>query len=201
MDNEKHSMRIAQAPVDEAFLDRWSPRSFSPDPLSEQQIRSLFEASRWAPSCFNEQPWVYIYAVRSEDREKFLSLLTDKNRIWAGNAPLLMFIATKLHFSRNGKPNRSAEFDAGSAWMSLALCARKLGLYAHAMAGFDRERCYSVLGVPKDRYKVMAAIVVGRRDVPSKLPEDLEQTEYPNDRKPLDLIYCEGKFGEEPSDD
>jgi nitroreductase len=197
MDAKENVARIAQAPVDEAFTDRWSPRSFSPDPLSELQIRTLFEASRWAPSCFNEQPWIYIYAVRNEDRQRFLSLLTEKNRSWARNAPLLLFIATRLHFSKNGKPNRSAEFDAGSAWMSLALCARRLGLYAHAMAGFDRKRCYDVLRVPEDRYKVMAAIAVGRKDAASKLPEDLRKDEYPSDRKPLERMCCEGEFGEE----
>jgi nitroreductase len=197
MDTFRYNPRIAEAPVDETFLDRWSPRSFKTKPLTEQQILTLFEASRWAPSCFNDQPWIYIYAVKEDDRRGFVSLLTEKNQEWAKNAPLLMFIATRIHFAKNGKQNRSAEFDAGSAWMSLALCARKLGLYAHAMAGFDRERVYGTLGVPKDAYKVMAAIAVGERDNPSKLPEDLRKTESPNDRKPLNRIHCEGYFREE----
>jgi nitroreductase len=178
------------------FLDRWSPRSFKSDPLNERQLMSLFEASRWAPSCSNEQPWVYIYAVKSEDRKKFLSLLIEKNQAWAKDAPVLMFIATRLHFSLNGRENKSAEFDAGSAWMSLALCARRLGLYAHAMAGFDRNRSYEVLGVPEDRYRIMAAIAVGRKDKASKLPEELRKSEHPNDRKPLVQMYCEGEFRE-----
>ncbi len=193
--------RKAEAPVDREFLDRWSPRSFRNEPLSRRQIESLFEASRWAPSCFNEQPWIYVYAVTEEDRKKFLSLLVEKNRTWAKNAPLLLFIATRLHFKLNGKRNRSAEFDAGSAWVSLALCARKLGLYAHAMAGFDRERCYSILGVPKERYKVMAAIAVGKKDSSEKLPEELRKDEFPNNRKPLEHMYCEGFFSEERRDD
>ena len=178
------------------FLDRWSPRSFKSDPLNERQLMSLFEASRWAPSCSNEQPWVYIYAVKSEDRKKFLSLLIEKNQAWAKDAPVLMFIATRLHFSLNGRENKSAEFDAGSAWMSLALCARRLGLYAHAMAGFDRNRSYEGLGVPEDRYRIMAAIAVGRKDKASKLPEELRKSEHPNDRKPLVQMYCEGEFRE-----
>jgi nitroreductase len=190
--------RQAEASVDASFLDRWSPRSFKPDPLTREEIMSLFEASRWAPSCFNEQPWMYIYAVRDDDRKRFLSLLTEKNRSWAKDAPLLLFIATRLHFSRGGKENRSAEFDAGSAWMSLAFSARKLDLYSHAMAGFDRERCYTVLDVPRDKYKVMAAIAVGRKDTPSKLSEELRKSESPNSRKPLGQIYCEGTFNKEP---
>jgi nitroreductase len=201
MSNECSHERKAEVPIDSAFLERWSPRSFKPDPLSEEQIKSLFEASRWAPSCFNEQPWVYIYAVREEDRKRFLSLLTLKNQSWAHRAPLLLFIAAKLRFSHNDNPNRSAEFDAGSAWMSLALCARKLGLHSHAMAGFDKERCYEVLCIPKERYKVMAAIAVGKKDAPSELPEELRENEYPSGRKPLHQIYCEGVFSEERHND
>jgi len=196
MDASKPKPRIAEAPVDASFLDRWSPRSFKMDSLTEQQIKTLFEASRWAPSCFNEQPWVFIYAIKDEDRRVFLSLLTGRNPVWAKNAPLLIFIATRLHFTRNKKKNYSAEFDAGSAWMSLALSARKLGLYAHAMAGFDRERVYDALCIPEDSYKVMAAIAVGKKDVSSKLPEELREFESPNDRKPLGQIYGEGSFRE-----
>jgi nitroreductase len=194
MTSKRLDSRKAEAPVSPQFIDRWSPRSYRPDQLSEQQIMTLFEASRWAPSSSNEQPWVFIYAVREDDRIKFLSLLSDKNRTWAKEAPLLIFIATRRHFFLSGRENRSAEFDAGSAWMSLALCARKLGLYAHAMAGFDKERAYEVLGVPKDGYKIMAAIAVGRKDDASKLPEGLRESEHPNGRKPLKDIYCEGKL-------
>ena len=87
MDTNDTNSRKAEAPVAPMFLDRWSPRSFKSDPLNERQLMSLFEASRWAPSCSNEQPWVYIYAVKSEDRKKFLSLLIEKNQAWAKAAP------------------------------------------------------------------------------------------------------------------
>jgi nitroreductase len=194
MNTLNSNSRRAEASVDDSFLNRWSPRSFKSDPISEQELMSLFESSRWAPSCYNEQPWIYICAIRDEDRKKFLSLLVGKNRIWAKNAPLLLFIATRLHFSSNGKENGSAEFDAGSAWMSLALGARKLGLYAHAMAGFDRKNAHSVLDLPKDKYKIMAAIAVGKKDTATKLPESLRKSEKPNNRKPLAQMYCEGKF-------
>lgn len=176
------------------FLDRWSPRSFLTDPLSEQQLNSLFEAARWAPSCYNEQPWLFLYATSPEDRERFASTLVEKNRLWASKAPVLMFLLARRSFARTGELNRHAAFDAGAAWMSLALQARQLGLYAHAMAGFNQNKAYQILGVPKEDYQVMVAIAVGRRGDPSQLPEGLAELESPNTRKPLAEVAFEGRL-------
>ncbi|MCU0723732.1 MAG: nitroreductase family protein [Planctomycetes bacterium] len=137
---EGPSPRAPEASVDPMFPDRWSPRSFLPDPLPPEDLRSLLEAARWAPSCFNEQPWLFLWAATAEDRGRFAAALSERNRAWASRAPLLMFLAVRTAFARNGKPNRHAAFDGGAAWMSLALQARRLGYFAHAMAGFDAAR-------------------------------------------------------------
>jgi len=186
--------RKPEADIDPMFLDRWSPRAFLPDPVPEPQLKSLFEAARWAPSSNNEQPWLFIYATTPEDRERFASALARGNRRWAPHAPVLMFVLARKHFGGTEKLNRHAPFDAGSAWMSLALQARRLGLYAHGMAGFDVEKAYEVLGVPRDQYEVMAAIALGRRGDPSQLPPDLQEREAPNQRKPLAEVAREGHF-------
>ena len=180
--------RVAEAEIDAMFTDRWSPRGFLSEVLPDHQIQALFEAARWAPSCFNEQPWLFVYATEDEDRRKLGSALVAKNQKWALNAPLLMFVLARRNFKDGGRENRHAPFDAGSAWMSLALQARKMGLYAHAMAGFSVDKAYEVLGASPEEYLVMAAIAVGRHDPDSALPEDLAQIEAPNDRKTLDEV-------------
>ena len=177
--------RTPETEVDSMFIDRWSPRAFLPDPIPEHQIKTLFEAARWAPSCFNEQPWLFLYATEPEKRKKFVSLLVDKNQRWAERAPLLMFVIARRGFANGGAENRHAKFDAGAAWMSLALQARKLGLYAHAMAGFQLEKSYEVLGLPEEDYEVIAAIAVGRLGDSASLPDDLLKMEVPKNRKPL----------------
>lgn len=184
--------RQPEAEVDSSFLDRWSPRAFAPEPLTNEQIDSLFEAVRWAPSCFNEQPWLFRYAVSDEDRARFATALAEKNRLWAPQAPLLLFVLTRRHFARNGRENRHAAFDAGAAWMALALQARRLGLYAHAMAGFSREKAATLLEVDLEEYDIMAAIAVGRYGDPSLLPDDLRDMEAPNQRKPHADVAREG---------
>jgi nitroreductase len=176
--------RIPDWDIDSMFTDRWSPRAFASDPLSDREIQTLFEAARWAPSCYNEQPWLFVYATEPNQRAKLASCLVAKNQAWAGRAPLLMFILARRNFQKTGKENRHAPYDAGAAWMALALQARKLGLYAHAMAGFNLEKAYEALGASREEYLVMAAIAVGRKTEDSGLPDDLRAMENPNSRKP-----------------
>ena len=186
--------REAQVHVDPIFLDIWSPRALSSQPIPDEQLKTLFEAARWAPSCYNEQPLLFLYADSGEDLELFRSLLVEGNRRWADNAPVLAYLLAKKNFTRNDAPNDWARFDAGAAWMSLALQARRLGLYAHAMAGFLRDNIYEALAIPRDSYEAICAIAVGRYGDPRSLPDDLQKIEKPNTRKPLYEVFIRGKF-------
>jgi len=189
-----HNPRTPEVDVECMFFDRWSPRAFFSDPIPEHQLNSLFEAARWAPSCYNDQPWVFLYATNREDRERFTSALSEDNRLWAMHAPVLIFVVARRFFENTKDLNRHAIFDSGAAWMSLALQARKLGLYTHAMAGFDQEKAYEVLAVPKEDYDVIVAIAVGRRGKPTQLPDNLIEIESPNERKALVEVAFEGRF-------
>ncbi len=192
MEKPLPNSRTPEFDMDSMFIDRWSPRSLDATPLSEEQIAALFEAARWSPSCYNEQPWLFLYATEAEARARFASALVERNQRWAGQAPLLIFVVTRLHFVGTGQPNRHAGFDAGAAWMALALQARKLGLYAHAMAGFSRQKAFEILGISPDDYDIMAAVAVGRRGPADRLPEELAVIEKPNDRKPSAEVARKG---------
>ena len=186
--------RRPNANIDPMFADRWSPRSFTPDAISDEEIAQLFEAARWAPSAMNEQPWRFVFARTEGDRATFVELLKDMNQPWAKRAPLLMFVFAKRHYIGSNTQNRSAPFDCGATWISLAFQARKMGLHTHAMAGIDREAVYGALGVPKEQYEVLAAIAVGRRGDPELLPPDLREREYPNERRPVTDFVSEATF-------
>ena len=194
MSIDRSNPRNAAADIDSMFLDRWSPRAFQPTPLTQTQIDSLFEAARWAPSCFNAQPWLFIYAASAADRERFMPALVEGNQVWVKNASLIIYLLCRRNFSHNDKENRHAPFDAGAAWMSLALQARKLGLHAHAMAGFSREKAYEILNAPVEEYDIMAAIAVGYRAEPDILPEPVAAGEKPSDRKAPEEVAREGSF-------
>jgi nitroreductase len=173
------------------FIDRWSPRSFLSDPISEEDIRSLFEAARWAPSCFNEQPHYFVFARDKKDLELFQSVLMDTNRAWAKMAPLLVIVFSKRRFDKTGKENRWADFDAGSAFMSLVLQAHDLGLSCHGMGGFDQEKAYEVTGVNKEEFNAICVVAIGKKGSPDALPEQLRERETPSGRKPLREVFAE----------
>ncbi len=180
------SPRTPDADVHPMFLDRWSPRALGPGPLTDAQLAALFEAMRWAPSCFNEQPWLVVHATDpgSPGHARILGLLAESNQVWAGRAALLMILFARRRFTQNDRPNRFAGLDCGAAWMSLALEARALGLHAHAMGGFDAARAYTELDVPEADFEAMAAIAVGPPGDPALLPEKVRAREAPSGRKP-----------------
>src|SRR5881394_2967613 len=127
-------------PIHELLRRRWSPRAFDPNkPVESEKLRACFEAARWAPSSFNEQPWSFIVATRDKPQEyaKLLACLVEKNQSWARSAPVLMIGATSLLWARNGKPNRHAFYDLGQAVAHLTVQATAQGLYLHQMAGFS----------------------------------------------------------------
>ncbi len=89
------------------------------------------------------------------------------------------------------KPSHSHSFDTGSAWENLALQAARLGFHAHGMVGFDIPRAQAELNIP-ERYRVEAAVAVGRQADKSILPPQLQEREVPSGRKPVESFAFEG---------
>jgi nitroreductase len=186
--------RKATHPIDPWFTKRWSPRSMSGEELEEGELLSLFEAARWAPSSYNEQPWRFIYAKRNTEHwDKLFNLLVEFNQSWSKNAAALVLIISSKNFAHNNKPNSVHSFDAGSAWMSLALEASKRNVVAHGMAGFDYEKARTTFNIPED-YNVEAMCAIGKQSKKEDLPDELQKMEEPSDRKPLNEIAWEGNF-------
>jgi nitroreductase len=184
----------AQYPVDELFLDRWSPRALSGEGVTDEELMTLFEAARWAPSSYNNQPWRILYARReTEQWPVFFNLLVEGNQAWAKDAAALLLFVSKETFDFNGKPYPTHSFDTGAAWENLALQATMLGLATHGMQGFDYERARTELNIPEG-FRVEAMIAVGRHGDPAQLSESLREREAPSGRKSLSEITCEGAF-------
>ena len=182
-------------PILEAFAERWSPLAISDRPLEDEKIRILFEAARWAPSSFNEQPWRYVYATKSDGkaRERMESLLLPGNA-WAKNAFLLIVSFAKKTFTYNGKENRHALHDTGAASACLAAQCPSLGLVAHQMAGFNVEEANALLGVSAD-FVAGSMIAVGYPGDPKDLDAKLQERENaPRERKAQEEIVFRGKY-------
>lgn len=188
--------RRADHPIHPLFLNRWSPRAMSGEPISETELMTLFEAARWAPSSFNGQPWRFVYARRDTPHwARLFDLLVPANQAWCKDAAVLLVACARTTFEHNSKPNLTHAFDTGAAWMSLALQGEVMGLVVHGMAGFDRARAARDLAVPAD-HEVQAMAAIGRRGDPARLPEAVRAKEAPSDRKPVSAWIAEGRFVE-----
>lgn len=190
--------RVAEFPIESVFVERWSPRAFTGEAIPQSELNSLFEAARWAPSAYNSQPWRFVYARRDTPAwDKLLGVLVEFNRSWVQHAAALIFVVSKTTMLPPGKdteiPSHSHSFDAGAAWVSLALQAVKSGWATHGMVGLDFEAAPAALGLP-DGYRVEAAVAVGRHGDKSILPEYLQAREAPSPRLTVSEIAFEGSF-------
>ncbi len=162
--------------------------------ISDNELMSLFEAARWAASCYNEQPWRFAYAMRgSQHFERFMNCLVEFNQTWCKNAAALIVLASKDYFDLDKRANDWHTFDAGSAWQSLALQGSMNGLVVHGMAGYDKENAAAAVNLPEG-HSVEIMIAVGKPGAVDVLPKDMHDGENPTQRKPIKEIVFEGGF-------
>ena len=190
--------RAAKHGVDPIFLERWSPRAFTGEPMPPDLLDTLFEAAGWAPSAFNGQPWRFVYAHKgTADWDRLFDVLIPYNQAWVKHASVLLFVISDRWRRKEGAepvPVRSHSFDAGAAWAYLALQASRMGWAAHGMAGFDVQRAYEAVGASEHDYCVEAAVAVGRPADPSILDEPYRSREVPSQRNPVSSFACEGRL-------
>lgn len=186
-------------PVDDSIRKRWSPRAFADRDVTDEELRILLEAARWAPSSYNEQPWRFLMARRTDadDFQRMLECLKEGNREWARNAPVLMLTAAKLAFERTGKDNRHAFHDVGLAMGNLLNQATEMDIYVHQMAGILPDRAQEMYDVP-DGYQVVAGVALGYLGEPEQLddPDRRKAETSERNRRPLEELVFEGRWGD-----
>ncbi len=186
--------RTPNYPIHPLILNRWSPRAMAGEEMTDEELFPLFEAARWAPSSYNEQPWRFIYAKRNTPEwDALYATQVEFNQSWSKDASVLVLIISQRFFERNGKPCDTHSFDTGAALENLALEAFHRGLITHGMQGFDYEKARAACNVP-DTFQVEAMIAIGKPGKKENLPGPAKEKEFPSDRKPLDAIIMEGTF-------
>lgn len=167
---------VTALPLADVIARRWSSVAFSDTTLDQQTIDTLFEAARWAPSCYGDQPWRFVYAVKGDpNRDKLESLLMEGNA-WAKNAGLLVIGFARKTLTRNEKPNAFHFYDLGCATGFLVLQATAMNLATHQMAGYAMEKANAVLGVP-ELFAPGAMIAIGEQGDIATMPEAAQQRE------------------------
>jgi len=183
-------------PVIDLIKNRWSPRAFSSSPIEEEKIMSLIEAARWAPSCFNEQPWNFIL-FKKENQEAYkniIDIISFKNQLWAKAAPLIILSVAKINFKHSREINKHALHDVGAAVSNLTMQANSMGLYVHQMAGFNTDKAKELFNIPEG-YEPVTAIAVGYYGNKDDLPEEFFKSEIAErNRKSAAEFTFEGKW-------
>ena len=185
-------------PILAALAARWSPYGFEDRPVSGADLRSLFEAARWAASSYNEQPWNYLVATRGNPEEfaRLLSCLVETNQAWAKTAPVLVLGVVSLRFAKNNQDNRAAVHDLGLASGNLVVEATVRGLSVHQMIGILPDKAREVYQIP-EHFDAWTAMAIGYRADPSKLADDMKQRDLaPRQRKPLEKFVFTGRWGQ-----
>jgi len=155
---------------------RYSPVTFSSQNVEEEKLFQLFEAARWAPSSFNDQPWNFIYGRKGKDEiyDKLFNCLLEPNQIWAKYAPILMLSIANMISPTTQKENPYAFHDTGMAVSNLLIQATSLGLYAHQMGGYSKEQAIDNLKIP-NTHSPVAIIAIGYKGNDEDFPIELQQ--------------------------
>jgi nitroreductase len=185
-------------PVLPVIAERWSPYVFEPRAIEREKLLSCLEAARWAPSSYNEQPWTFILAERTNAAEfdRMLQCLVEGNRAWAKNVGVLLLTIVAKLFTKNGKPNRAAEHDIGLAAGYMVLQATALGLQGHQMIGIEPDKVRSTYKIPES-HEPLTAIALGYPTTSADANDPLAQRDAARRlRKPLSEIVIQSSWGQ-----
>ncbi|MEH2199998.1 nitroreductase family protein [Nostoc sp.] len=188
---------LTDYPIHELLAERWSPYAFEDRPVSQADLRSLFEAARWSASSYNEQPWSYLVATKEnpDHFQQLLSCLVEANQIWAQNAPVLALGIASLRFTRNNQENKAAIHDLGLASGNLVVEATARGICVHEMIGILPDKARDLFDIPEG-FEAWTAMAIGYQGDPITLPDALKERDLsPRQRKPLDQFVFSGKWG------
>ena len=176
-------------PVLALIKNRWSPRSFSELPISEEDMNTIIEAATWSFSAMNEQPWRYVVAHKGTALfNAFLHLLNGGNKPWNENAAALVLSVQTTTYANNGNKNINALHDIGAANILLTLQANSMGIYTHLMEGFSKPHAKELLQLSEGMEPVVM-IALGYPDGAEKLAEPFKARELsPRSRKGLSEI-------------
>lgn len=176
--------------LNSVFTERWSPRAFAEEPVTEDQLAAVFEAARWTPSWMNNQPWLFVYETDGPDRQAILETFMEFNRGWAAAAPVVGLVLAKTELE--GFMGRTRDFDTGAAMMAMTLQATMLGLSMHLLGGIEIDAAHELTGANPDDTIILCGFVLGHRGDPASLDDKLQEREHPSDRKSVSEFAFKG---------
>jgi len=177
--------------VKEAIGKRRAYRSFLPVQITSDFIKDLAECAQITASCFNNQPWRYVFVYDPGVLKEMHAVLSSGNE-WAQKASMIIVVFGRKEDDCIIRDRLYYQFDIGMATEAMILRATELGLVAHPISGFSPKKTREVLGIP-DSFDVIALVIVGKHSDtidPILSEKQIEAEKARPDRKTIDeFIY------------
>ncbi|MBU7004787.1 MAG: nitroreductase family protein [Theionarchaea archaeon] len=182
--------------VHKAITERRAYRSLEKVEIDMELVRDLAESARIAPSCFNNQPWRFVFAYGEEKLNELFPVLTSGNK-WATYSSMIIAVCSHRDLDCLVKGREYYLFDTGMATAFIILRATELGLVAHPIAGYDEEETKKILEIPDDM-TVITLVIVGKRssELNPVLSDDQRKRELARpERIPLEEFAFVDSYG------
>ncbi len=176
--------------VKEAIDKRRAFRSLEKTEIDEKLIRELAKSASLSPSCFNKQPWRFVFVKGRDKLEELYSSLSKGNE-WAYYSSMIIAVISEKKLDCIVKSREYYLFDTGMASAFIILRATEIGLVAHPIAGFDEDKAKKILKIPDDM-QLIAMIIVGKKS--SKLNSELSDYQKKSEKERPERLSFE-KFG------
>jgi nitroreductase len=182
--------------VREAIRTRRAYRSLVPVEIDDETVRDLAESAALAASCFNNQPWRFVFVRDPEVLERMFETL-PKGNAWVRAASMIVAVVSRADLDCQIKGRDYFLFDVGQAVATMILRATELGLVAHPIAGFSPKKVRPILGIPDDMH-VVTLINCGRHsdEIGDLLSEEQAETEKRRpERRPFEEFAWMDRYG------
>ena len=182
--------------VKQTIQARRAYRSLEPVEITEELIRDLAESARLTPSCFNNQPWRFVFAHDPEVLKKLHGAMSRGND-WVQAASMIIAVFSREDLDCRIKGRNYYLFDTGMATAFIMLRATELGLVAHPIAGYREDQVKEILDIPEDM-RVITLVIVGQHSEtisPLLSEKQVESEEERPERLPLEEFAYVNVFG------
>lgn len=182
--------------VHTAIETRRAARSLDPAEVTAELARDLASHARLSPSCFNNQPWRFVFVFEPDRLEAMKPVFNEGNR-WCHAASMIIAVFSRKEDDCRIRDREYHQFDTGMATAFLILRATELGLVAHPIAGYSPKKTREVLGIPEE-YQVITLVLVGKRSMtlnPSLSEEQIEAEAARPERLPLERFAFMNGYG------
>ncbi len=182
---------------DDVLNKRRALRSLKKTEISDDDVKKLAKAASLAPSCFNKQPWRFVFVRDEKKLSKLFDVLPRGNK-WAHKASMIVAVFAKKEEDCVLGDREYYLFDTGFATNNVMLKATEMDLVAHPIAGFKKPAAMEILNIPDD-YMLITLVIVGKKskELNPDLSEGQKETESQRpERKPFEAFAFHDSFKE-----